>query len=99
LTSRSLEIKVRVRYLKLSNESGFEDFLAHFLHVVGLDFKPDRSCGPQELALIRDIPVEKSDIEVFSQTKEVSLGIGFRDFAPEDITIKLTNTVPILPWN
>jgi hypothetical protein len=40
----------------------------------------------EELALLRDIPIEKPDIEVFSQTKEVPFVLLFRDFAAEDIT-------------
>src|ERR1700704_4200273 len=95
LTSRSLEVEVGVRYLKLPDETGLDDLSAHFLHVVGLDFQPDRSGSPQELALIRDIPIEKPDIEVFSQTKEVPFVLLFRDDSPEDITIELANAVSI----
>src|SRR6266850_6277238 len=80
LTSRSLEVKVRVRHLKLPDETGVDDLSAHFLHVVGLDFQPDRSGSPQEFALIRDIPVEEPDIEVVSQTKEVPFVLLFRDY-------------------
>src|SRR2546422_629267 len=76
-------------------ESGLEDLAAHFLHVVGLDFQPDRSGRPQERALIREIPIEKPDIEVVSQTKEIPFVLLFRDDAPKDITIKLANAVPI----
>jgi|SRR5665213_542271 len=43
---------------------------------VGLDFQPDRSPSPFELPLIREIPIEKRDIEVFSQTKEVERACG-----------------------
>ena len=62
--------------LKFPYETGFEDFSAHFLHVVGFDFQPDRSCSPKELALIRDIPIEKHDIEVFSQAQEVPIAFS-----------------------
>jgi hypothetical protein len=86
---------VGVRYFKLPDETGLEDLAAHSLRVVGLDFQPDRSGRPQELALIRDIPIEKPDIEVVSQTKEVPLVLLFRDDAPEDITIKPADAVPI----
>jgi hypothetical protein len=41
LTSWSLEIEVRVRHIKLPDETGLDEFLAHFLHVVGLDFQPE----------------------------------------------------------
>src|SRR4029077_5226260 len=75
--------------------TGLEDRAAHFLHVVGLDFQPDRSGSPQELAFIRDIPIEKPDIEVVSQTKEVPFVLRFRDDATEDIAIKLANAVSI----
>src|ERR1700746_167093 len=71
LTSWSLEIKGRVRYLQFPDETGFEDLSPHFLHVVGLDFQPNRSGTSQELALIGDIPIEKPDEEVFSQANEV----------------------------
>jgi len=43
LTSRSLEVKVRVRYLKFPDETGFEDFSTHLLYVVGLEFQPNSS--------------------------------------------------------
>jgi hypothetical protein len=46
LTSRSLEVEVRVGYFKLPDETRFEDSSAHFLDIVRLDFQPDRSCGP-----------------------------------------------------
>jgi hypothetical protein len=86
LTSRRLEVEVGVRYLELPDETGLEDLAADFLHVVGLDFQPDRSGSPQELALIRDISMEKSDIEGFSQTKEVPFVLLLRDDASEDIS-------------
>src|SRR5438046_10746138 len=87
-----------VRYIKLP-DTEIENLPRHFFHVVGLDFQPDRSCSPQELALIRDIPIEKPDIEVFSQTKEVPFVLLFRDFATEDVTIKFPDAVPILSRN
>src|SRR5215471_11705016 len=99
LTSRRLDIEVRVRYLELPHETGLEDFSAHLFHVVGLDFQPDRSRSSQKLALIVDIAIEKRDEEVLSQANEVSLGIRLRDLAAEDITIELTNAVPVLPRN
>jgi hypothetical protein len=75
------------------------DFPRHFFHLVGLDFQPDRPSRPQELTLIRDIPIEKPDVEVFSQANEIPFGIRFRDFAAEGITIKFANAVSILPRN
>jgi len=95
LASRSLEVEVGVWDLELPDETGLEDRAAHFLHVVGLDFHTDRSGGAQELALIRDISIEKSDIEVFSQTKEVPFVLLLRDDTSEDITIELANAVSI----
>src|SRR5437016_13298637 len=83
-----------VRYIKLP-DTEIENLPRHFFHVVGLDFQPDRSGSPQELAFIRDIPIEKPDIEVFSQTKEVPFVLLFRDDATEDITITLANAVSI----
>ena len=99
LTSRSLEIEVRVRYFKLPDESGLDDFSGSFLHVVRLDFQPNRSGRSQKLALISYIPIEKRDKEVFSNANEVPFRVGFRDFATEDVAIKLTNAVSILPRN
>src|SRR5439155_2673439 len=95
LTSRRLEVEVGVRHFELPDETGLEDLAAQFLHVVGLDFQPDRSSSPQELALVRDIPIEKPDIEVFAQTKEVPFVLLFRDDSPEDITIEVANAVSI----
>src|SRR5262249_10380211 len=99
LTSRSLEVEVRVWHLEIPHKTRLEDFSPRLFEFVGLDFQPDRSCRPQELALIRDITVEKCDVEVLSQANEVPFGIRFRDFAAEDITIELTNRVPVPPRN
>src|ERR1700741_3211618 len=95
LTSRRLEIEVGVRDLELPDDTGLEDLAADFVHVVGLNFQPDRSGGPQELPLIRDISIEKSDIEVFSQTKEVPFVLRLRDDTSEHITVELANAVSI----
>src|SRR5579883_1750450 len=40
-TSRRLEVKGRVRYLKLSREPGLDDLSAHLFHVCGLQLQPD----------------------------------------------------------
>src|SRR5215471_11018472 len=42
------------------------------------------TCSPQELALVRNIPVQKSDVEVSPQANEVPFRIRFRDCAAED---------------
>src|SRR6516225_3427056 len=89
---------MRIGHLKLPDETRLQDLSSEFFHAVGLEFQPDRSCGPQELALIRDIPIEK-DVEVFSEAKEVPVVLLFRNCAAEDITIKLTNAVPVLTGN
>src|SRR5262249_13589247 len=70
-----------------------------FFYVVGLDFEPNRSCSSQRLARIRDISIEKRDIEVFSQANEIPLGISLHKLAPEDITIEFTNAVSISTRN
>jgi len=85
--------------LKFPDETAFEDFSTHLLYVVRLEFQPDSSKTSQELALISDIPVEKPDIEIFSQANEVPFRIRFHDLPTEDITIELTNTVSLLPRN
>jgi hypothetical protein len=79
--------------------TGLDDLSAHSLHVVGFDFQPNSSKTVQELALVGDIPIEKPDVEVFSQANEVPLRVRFRDFAAEDVTIGFTNAVSILPRN
>src|SRR5215469_3942853 len=97
LASRSLEVKVWVRYLELPHEARLENFPFHFFYAVGLDFQPNRSRTSQELALVGDIPIEKHDIEVLCQADEVPFGICFCDFAAKNIAIEFTNAVSILP--
>lgn len=90
---------MRVGHRKFPDEAGLENFSPHFLHIVGLDFQPDRSCSAQELAFIMDISIEKRDMEVVSQTKEIPVLFFFRDFAAEYITIKSANAFPTLLRN
>src|SRR5207248_5840892 len=99
LTTRSLEVEVGVRNLELPGETGLENLSTRLLHVVGLELQPDRPEASQELTLIRDIPVEKSDEEVIAQPDEVSFGILFHDFAAQDVAIELANAVSITPRN
>jgi len=66
--------------LKFPDETGFEDFSTHLLYVVRLEFQPDSSKTSQELALISDIPVERPDIEIFSQANEALSGSAFMIF-------------------
>lgn len=68
-----------IRHIELPDETGLDYSLAQFFDVVGLDFQPDGSSTSQELACIGNIPIEKGDIEVFSQAKEVSFGICYRN--------------------
>src|SRR5450631_2018929 len=89
LSSWCLKIEMRVRHIELPHETRLENVSSHLLHVVRLDFQPDRSRSPQELALIRDIPIEKHDVEVVSQAKEVPIVLFFRDCSAEHIAIKL----------
>src|SRR5882672_10984849 len=65
LTSRSLEVQVRARYVELPDETG-----------------------------LSDIPIEKPDVEVFSQANEVPFWVRLHDLATEDITIERTDAVP-----
>jgi hypothetical protein len=60
---------------------------------------PNRSSRSQELALISDVTVEKSDMEVVAQADEVPIGIGLCDLAAEDTAIEFTDAIPILPRN
>jgi hypothetical protein len=99
LTSGSLEVQVRVGYLKLPHETRMKDLSSRVFYVVRLDLQPDRPGASQELALVTHIPVEKRDIEIIAETNEVPFGLGLRDFATEDITIEVTNAVSILPRN
>src|SRR5437773_10012183 len=43
LSPWGLKVEVGVRHIKLPDETGFEDFSAHLLNVVGLDFQKNRS--------------------------------------------------------
>jgi hypothetical protein len=83
MTLKVRAFSLRVWHLKFPNESEVEDSSVHVFHVVRFDLQPDRSRGPQEIALIRDIPIEKYDIEVLFQTKEVPIGFCFRDCATD----------------
>src|SRR5579859_512131 len=97
LSSRSLEIKVRVGHLELLHETRLENLAAHLLHVVRFDLEPDRSEASQELALIGDVSVKEPDVEVVSNPNEVPLGICLHDLSAEDVTVELSNLVSLLP--
>src|SRR4029077_6490233 len=79
LTSRSLKEKVRIRPLQ-PPDTEIENSSGRFFHVGGFDLQPDRSEASQELTLIRNVSVEKRDVEVLSQADEIPFGILLGDF-------------------
>src|SRR5919197_5043145 len=83
LTAGSLEVEVRVGHLQFPDEAGVEDLAARFFDVFGLDFQPHSPGASQELALIRDVPIEERYVEVVSQANEVPCGLGLGDLAAE----------------
>lgn len=56
-----------------------------------------RRFGGAEIGCLRAVSTLLK--RIFSQTKKVPFTIRFRDFAAQDITIKLTNAVSILSRN
>jgi hypothetical protein len=89
---------VRVRYVE-PPDTEFEDLARQFLDLVGFNFEPNSSGASQKLALVRDIRVEKRDVEIVSQANEVPFGIGLRDFSTEYIAIEFANPLSILLRN
>jgi hypothetical protein len=69
------------------------------LRVVGLDLQPDRPGAAQELAFIGHVAVEEHDVKVIAQPNEISFGIRFRDFAAENVTAELPDTLAVLMPN
>ena len=80
---------MRIRHIELLDAEG-EDFLFHFLDIIGLEFQVDRF---QQGALIQSgALVDKAEVDVI-QLKAVHFVGFYSDFAAQDVAIKFTNPV------